>query len=289
MNADDLFRSAPVERHVVDDAAIALRRFGSGPSLVFLHGFPVHGWTWRRLVVALAERYTCWVPDLPGLGESDWSDATDFRFTAQARRIASLTEKLPIGRFSLVAHDTGGTVARLVALAAPERVASLTLMNTEIPGHRPPWIPLYQKLSRLPGAGATFCRLLRSQRFVRSPLGLGEFFSDAHRFDDPEALSAYLDPLVASSRRIRGMLHYLRGIEWDVIDALATRHRALRMPALLLWGEDDRTFPVERAEPMARQFGGEARFVRIRGAALMPHEERPELVLAHLRSFLDRV
>jgi pimeloyl-ACP methyl ester carboxylesterase len=55
---------------------------------------------------------------------------------------------------------------------------------------------------------------------------------------------------------------------------------------LFLWGEDDRTFPVERGEPMAKQLGGPARFVRIPRASLMPHEERPGLVLEHLLPFL---
>lgn len=288
MSADTFFHSAEVERHVVDDAAIAVRRYGNGPALVLIHGFPVHGWTWRRVLPALAERFTCFVIDLPGLGDSDWSDATDFRFRAQARRIVSLTEKLPMDRFSLVAHDTGATIARLVALGAQGRVARLAILNTEIPGHRPPWIPLYQKLSRVPGAGATFRQLLQNQLFVRSSLGMGEFFSDAKCFDDPAALAAYIDPLVRSSRRTRGMLHYLRGIEWDVVDSLRVRHAEIRIPTLLLWGEDDHTFPADQAEPMTAQFGGEARFVRIRGASLMPQEERPEIVLSHLLPFLAK-
>lgn len=288
MNADEFFRSAELERWTVDDAAIGVRRYGRGPALLFFHGFPVHGWTWRRLLPALAERFTCFVLDLPGLGDSDWSDTTDFRFTAQAHRIATLTEKLPMDRFSLIAHDTGATIARLVALETQGRTAKLALMNTEIPGHRPPWIPLYQKLSRMPGSGATFRRLLQSQLFVRSSLGLGEFFSDAARFDDPGALTAYIDPLARSSRKTRGMLHYLRGIEWDVVDSLRTRHAEITAPVLLLWGEDDHTFPADRAEPMTAQFGGEARFVRIRGASLMPQEERPEIVLTHLLPFLER-
>ena len=223
-----------------------MRRFGSGPALVLIHGFPVHGYTWRALLPELAERHTCFVLDLPGLGDSDWNDATDFSFTGQARRLSPLLRKLGIDRFALLAHDTGATVARLLALAEPARVARLAIINTEIPGHRPPWIPLYQKLTRVPGAGAVFHVLLQQQWFVRSGMGFREFYSDRRLFDDPARLAPYLDPVLASPQRMRGMLLYLRGPEWSAVDALRTRHAEIKCPVLLLWGEDDETFPAAR-------------------------------------------
>jgi hypothetical protein len=94
------YASAKLERFEIDDATIAVRRFGSGPALVLIHGFPVHGYTWRALLPRLAERHTCFVLDLPGLGDSGWSDATDFSFTGQARRLSPLLRELGIERLS---------------------------------------------------------------------------------------------------------------------------------------------------------------------------------------------
>jgi pimeloyl-ACP methyl ester carboxylesterase len=284
---DAFYAAAKVEHCTVEDASLAVRTFGSGPPVLFVHGFPTHGYTWRHLLPALAARHTCVVVDLPGLGESGWTADTDFRFTAQARRLVGLAERLGLGRFALVAHDTGATIARCVALAAPDRVAGLALVNTEIPGHRPPWIPLYQALARLPGTAASFRLLLRSRAYVRSSLCLGEFFSDKRRFDDPASVAAYVDPVVASARRADGMLRYLRGIEWDVVDRMRQDHARITSPVLFLWGEDDHTFPVALGERMAAQLGGPTRFERIAQASLMPHEERPEVVLRHLAPFLE--
>ncbi len=280
------YATAAVELHEVGDATLAVRRFGSGPAIVLIHGFPVHGYTWRALLPALAAHHTCFVLDLPGLGDSGWNDATDFSFTGQARRVAALLPRLGIERCALLAHDTGATVARLVALAEPVRVEKLALINTEIPGHRPPWIPLYQRLTRVPGAAALFRVLLGQKWFVRSGMGLGAFYSDRRLFDDPVRLAPYLDPVSSSSQRMQGMFLYLQGPEWEVVDALRTRHAELEIPVLLLWGEDDVTFPVALAEPMAAQFGGPTTFVRIPHASLMPHEERHETVLASLLPFL---
>ena len=77
------------------------------------------------------------------------------------------------------------------------------------------------------------------------------------------------------------------GIEWNVVDGLKERHASLQGPTLLLWGEDDVTFPIAYAERMAGEFAGRARLVRIQRASLMPHEERPEAVLESLVPFVE--
>jgi pimeloyl-ACP methyl ester carboxylesterase len=280
------YAAAAVQRHEVDDATIAVRRFGQGPALVLIHGFPTHGYTWRALLPALAEERTCFAIDLPGLGDSGWTRDTDFRFTAQARRLVALLPKLGIDRCALLAHDTGATVARLVALGDPARVEKLALINTEIPGHRPPWIRFHQRTAALPGAEASFGRLLGLRWFQRSGLALGAFYADRALFDDPTRIGPYLDPVLASRERMRGMLGYLRGIEWRVVDALREGHARIHAPTLFLWGEDDVTFPVALGERMATQLAGPTRFVRIARASLMPHEERPDEVLRELVPFL---
>src|SRR5216684_6564220 len=177
-----IYATAKVDRYKIEDATITLRVFGQGPALVLIHGFPVHGYTWRKLLPTLREQFTCYVVDLPGLGDSDWSSKTDFNFIAQARRLGLLLESLKLSRYSLLAHDTGATIARLVAIAQPDRVARLVIINTEIPGQRPPGLWLYRKIQRLPGAGAIFSMLLRRSWFIRS--SMGEFYSDLRLLDD---------------------------------------------------------------------------------------------------------
>ena len=229
------------------------------------------------------------------LAETDWElfteTLTHFAFGwsegEASNRVAALLRELGIDRCALLAHDTGGTVARLVALAEPAIVAKLAIINTEIPGHRPPWIPLYGHLTQLPGAAAAFRRLLALDWFRRSGMGLGAFYSDRSLFDDPTRLAPYLDPVLASKQRMQGMLGYLRGIEWNVVDGLRTGHARIQASVLLLWGEDDVTFPVGLGERMASRFGGPVEFVRIARASLMPHEERPDAVLASLIPFLE--
>tara|TARA_R110000751_G_scaffold307727_1_gene430812 strand:+ start:2036 stop:2791 length:756 start_codon:yes stop_codon:yes gene_type:complete len=246
----------------------------------------VHGYTWRKLLPTLAQTFSCYVIDLPGLGDSDWSAKTDFSFEAQARRLCLLFTRLNLDDYAIVAHDTGATRARMVALEQPERIKKLAIINTEIPQHRPPWITFYQRCAKLPGSAGVFQTLLRSPAFLRSSMGLGQFYSDSALLREAENIRPYIEPLTTSNKRIRGMLGYLMGIQWSVVDGLQSRHRDIQAEVLLLWGEDDKTFPVELAEAMRQQFSGGCALVRIKRASLLPHEEQPEVVLGHLMPFL---
>ncbi len=285
---DFRYFDAVVQRHDIEDATLAVRIFGNGPPLLFIHGYPVHGYTWRKIVPSLQPNYTCYVVDLPGLGDSDWTSHTDFGFVAQARRLSSLLRHLDVARCAVIAHDTGATIARLLALQTPDCITRLALINTEIPAHRPPWIRFYQFSTKLPLHKPLFRILLGNQRFLKSPMGLAQFYSDKTMLDEPTHISPYMDPLVNSSRRLGGMLGYLKGIDWEAVDSMATQHRNIRSEVLCLWGEDDQTFPVEIAETMTQQFASRCEFVRIPCASLLPHEEQPKSVLRHLLPFLSR-
>jgi pimeloyl-ACP methyl ester carboxylesterase len=265
-------------------ARLPCRRYGSGPNLLLVHGFPLSGFTWRNVLPDLAARFTCWVPDLPGMGDSEWTDATDFGFPGQGRTLKALVDALGLERYGILAQDTGGTFARYLALADPGRVEKLILVNTEMPGHRPPWIPLYQFLMHVPGSLATFSLLLRSRTFLRSGMGFGGCFTDLGLIDG-EFDEHVIQPLRRSWRRMEGLSAYLRGAVWGPVDALADEHRQLVMPVELVWGADDPTFPVGLARQMVGQFP-DARMVEIPGARLLVHEEKPAEVVRAVLSFL---
>ncbi len=277
---------APSETIDTGTERLPCRRFGSGPPLLFVHGFPLSGFTWRKILPELSRRYTCFVPDLPGMGDSEWTDATDFSFPGQGRTLKRLVDRLGLDRYGVVAQDTGGTFARYLALEDGARVDTLVLINTEMPGHRPPWIPFYQVLMRVPGTLAAFGLLMRSSAFLRSSMGFGGCFVDLALIDD-DFRDHVIAPLLDSPRRMEGLRRYLLGAEWAPVDALAHEHARLRMPVELVWGADDPTFPLALARRMVEQFPA-ARLVEIAGACLLVHEEKPAEVAHAVLDFLGR-
>jgi len=278
------FLAAPTEKIDVGTARLAYRRFGTGPALLLVHGFPLSGFTWRKVLPALAERHTCYVPDLPGMGESEWTEATDFSFPGQGHTLKAFVDRLALTRYSVLAQDTGGTFARCLALEDGARIDKLILVNTEMPGHRPPWIPLYQLLMRVPGVLTVFSLLLRSNLYLRSPMGFGGCFVDLGLIEGAfhEHVVA---PLLESPLRMEGMRRYLRGATWEPVDALARDHARLTMPVQLIWGADDPTFPIALARAMVVQFPN-ARLDEVAGAKLLVHEEKPAEVARLALAFL---
>ena len=273
-SAADFFASAPVQHTAVGPTRYAWRRFGEGPALLLVHGFPLSGFTWRKVLPELARHYTCYVPDLPGLGETQWTAQTDFSWHGQARGLKGLVDQLGLTHYHVMGQDTGGTFARCLALMDGARVGKLAIINSEIPDHRPPWIQIYQALMYVPGSLPTFKVLLRSRRYLRSGMGFGGCFNDLSLLDG-EFHEHFVAPLLRESGRLRGLQLYLRSLKWKVVDDFAHDHGRLAMPVQLIWGYDDPTFPVVHARRMLPQLP-HASLMEVAGAKLLVHEEKPE-------------
>jgi len=283
--AAQLYRSANVEHVDVGSATLAFRRFGAGPPLLFIHGWPLSGFTWRKLLPSLSRRFTCFTVDLAGAGDSDWKDTNDFSFHGHAAHLQEAARALGLDRYALIAHDTGATVARRLAEIEGDRVSGVVAIDTEIPHHRPPLVPFFQKVLALPGSGFVFRKLLGSKRFVRSSAGFGGCFHDLSHVDG-EFEDEFVTPLRASARRMEGQIRYARGIDWKQLDGLAEGHGKITAPVLFVWGDGDPFFPIERAKEMMTQVKDCRGFVTIPRAKLLPHEEHPDAVLAHVEEFL---
>ncbi|WP_111498350.1 alpha/beta fold hydrolase [Marinobacter bohaiensis] len=104
-----------------------------GQPLVMIHGWPESSYCWAAVAEHLDPRYRIIAPDLRGLGDSDRSDGlAHYRKQALAGDVISLLDPLGIEDFFLAGHDWGGVVAQEIALAAPERVRKLVIMNIAI-------------------------------------------------------------------------------------------------------------------------------------------------------------
>ncbi|UUY08379.1 alpha/beta hydrolase [Pseudomonas sp. J452] len=271
------FIDAPIHFASTDAGKIAFRRVGDGPHLIFLHGWPLSGLTYRKLVPHLQSHFTCWVLDSLGCGESRWESRADFSFTNQAATLVQAIRQLDLPNFSIVAHDTGGSIARLMAGDLTPHLQHLILMNTEIPGHRPPWIPLYRWLMHVPGVETSLNILLKSKWYRRSSMGFNGCFYDKCLIDG-SFYQHMIRPLLNDHRKLNGQRRYLTGLDWKQIDDLAGAHGAIDAKVHLIWGSDDPTFPEPLARDMAHQFKRRGGFYSLDKAKLLVHEERPEKV-----------
>jgi haloalkane dehalogenase len=155
----------------VDGVETFVRDEGAGEvPVVCVHGVPVSSYLWRRLLPELSARGLRGVaPDFPGLGLSARPADFDYSWTGLGRHLHSTLDTLGIERFHLVVHDIGGPVGFEVAARVPERVASLTILNTMVEVHtfRKPWPmrpfawPMLDRVWLNAGRGPVFRRLMR--------------------------------------------------------------------------------------------------------------------------------
>jgi haloalkane dehalogenase len=281
----DVFRRPPETWLEVTDHRLAYRRFGSGPDLVFVHGWPLHSATFRGLVPLLADRFTCHLFDLPGSGATESAKGARSDFGSHATTLKSAIDVLGLTRYGLVAHDSGGLTARLLA-ASDRRVAALVTGNTEVPEHTPSVVLLLLAASRLPG-GAAFLRRALSVRAVRrSPLGYGGCFADP-TFLDGDFHELMIAPLLASSERWGRQVALLRGLDVSIVKKLPEVHARITAPVQLVWGAEDPMFPLEHAKAMLSQFPGGATLAEIPGGKCFVHDENPAAFAAHAKPFLS--
>ncbi len=119
----------------VGEISMAAHVVGEGTPVILLHGFPENSHSWRHQLTALADAgYRAVAPDLRGYGETDApGDVADYAFPKLVGDIVGLMAALGVDAAHLAGHDWGGSIAWALAARMPERVRSLTILNSPHP------------------------------------------------------------------------------------------------------------------------------------------------------------
>jgi len=268
--------------HTVAEGQLAYEITGKGPVIVFLPGWPFNRHTYRKLIPTLAAQFTCINIDTLGLGDSTWHQHADFSIASHVRQVKSLLAELKVNQYSLLSFDSGGAIARALAAEEGAKIANLILLNTDIPGKRPPWLPLYRLMFASQFGRKLFNLSLVQQYVVPSNLMLGLTLNDMSLIDK-EFIQLFIEPMSTQPKYFEGLGKYLRGFnlkEVDKFDKPQGVHQSITAPVHMIWGEDDPVFPLHFAQKMARNIPALASFQTIPKTKLLAHEEQPEQVLA---------
>lgn len=283
--AAELFRQPPARYLDVGVGEVALRTVGSGPDVLFVHGWPVSGATYRKLLPHLADHVTCHVVDLPGAGSSRITADTPLSIDNHIHSVRRVVDLLELQDVAVVGHDSGGMIARH-AMAGDPRLRALGLIDTEQSTGLSWKFRSFIAGRRVPGFGAALGWLAGKPRLRRSRLVLGDAFADPTLLDG-EFDEFFLQPLHRSRAHRDATMRLLRSFDLAHVDALGGLHARIDVPTQLVWGELDRFFPVAWARDMVADFA-DANLAVIAGAGLFAHEERPAEVAAALLPVLTR-
>ncbi len=256
-------------------------------ALVLLHGFAASVFSWREVMDPLSEIGTVMAFDRPAFGlterplPGEWVGESPYGAEAQIELTVGLLDELGLDRAILVGNSAGGTIAMLTALTYPERVQALVLADPAVYAHGG-WMGLARFFANTPQTqriGPLLVRRIRAwgMDFARSA------------WHDPSKITAevwegYLKPLRAENWD-RGLWEWVRASQSH---DLAERLAEIRMPCLVITGDDDRIVPAEQSVRLAGELP-DAELVVIPDCGHIPHEECPEAFLQAVADFLDKL
>jgi len=266
----------------------------TGAAVVLVHGNPTWGFLYRHFVPPLVESgFRVIVPDHLGFGRSDKpSDAELYRIPRHVARLDALLESLDLHDATVVPQDWGGPIGLSWAVAHPERVARLFILNTY--AHKPRGnvpLPLPLRLFRTPGVGEVLVKGLHL--FVRGFLfrvGVVHRERLTH-----EVKQAYLAPHPSWSSRT-GVLVFPReipaGPSAPLSSLLAPLEQALEThfrakPVKIVWAMKDPAFTPEVLDGLWLQTFPTAEVIRLEDAGHYLQEDAHEQIVPELVKFLQ--
>jgi pimeloyl-ACP methyl ester carboxylesterase len=268
-------------------------RCGGGPLMLFLHGFPEYWAMWRPILEHFGARGRCAAaPDLRGYNLSEKPPAVDaYKAKHLVADVLELAAHYTKDKFVLVAHDWGGAVAWGVAIAHPERLSQLVMLNSPHP-----YIfwrelcnnPAQQKASEymLLFRHAKAERVLAENGYARL---LGAF-SDLDEGARRALVEAWSQP-----GALTGGLNYYRASALYPPSAqdpgakklqLEAKDFMVRVPTLVIWGERDTALLPGCLEGLEQVVPG-VKIVRVPDATHWVARERTALVIREIEAFTE--
>ncbi|MBI38437.1 MAG: haloalkane dehalogenase [Leptospiraceae bacterium] len=217
---------------------------GKGDPVLCIHGVPASAYLYRKVVPALARHNLRGLAfDLPGLGLADRPEDFDYSWSGLSHFCEEATEALGLRRFHLVVHDIGGPIGLMLAARKPERIQSLTILNTLIDAdsfHRP-WM-------MAPFAWPVIDRLWLGSmnRWLLYLLFRYTGVSDFSHIPRQE-IYAYVD-LLKRDDGGRAFLKIMRGFELtsSVREQCHAAVASKMYPRQIIWGMQDRALKLKK-------------------------------------------
>ncbi|TKB64023.1 MAG: alpha/beta hydrolase [Nitrospira sp.] len=278
----DAIERMPVHTVLVHDQRIAYLDVGTGPPIILIHGFGGSMWQWEYQQHDLSQHFRVLTLDLPGAGLSDKPDI-DYRPDEMLDFLVGFMEAVNIPQATLVGNSMGAGLAIGMALTHPARVDKLVLIGG-LPQH------VMEKLTspsirraletRAPSWLVSFGNMLFGGLMIESVL--------REIVHDPALLTPVVIERSNRNRQRPGLMKPIMAVRenlplWE--SGFAMRLGEITHPTLVLWGEEDRVFPIAVGKELYQTIQ-RSEFIRIPQAGHIPQWERPDVVNQALITFI---
>jgi pimeloyl-ACP methyl ester carboxylesterase len=253
-----------------------------GPAIILLHGFGASVYSWHAVMEPLGRSGSVLAYDRPAFGLTErpmeWKGRNPYGPDANIDLLMQLMDHFGYRKAVLIGNSAGGTLAMNFALAHPDRVLALILVDPAVYAGGPPaWLSPFLALPQVRHLGPLIARQIKT----RGPELLRTAWHDPSKIT-PETEAAYEEPLRVNHWDLA--LWYLTTAGSDT--GIARRLDELVLPVLVITGDDDRIVPTEQSVRLAGELPS-AELAVIPDAGHVPHEEQPQAFLDAVGGFLQ--
>ncbi len=244
---------------------------GSGFPVVFAHGLTFDRHMWTPQVEALSGRYRCIAYDFLGHGASSVGEG-EYSLEDEAENLHALMAQWNASPAHLVGLSMGGMVGMRLALAHPEDVRSLVLLDTSAEEEVEERRPQYEAMAAAARANGPGSVVDAVAPFMFSPGFLQS---------QPEKMAQFRESFIASNAD--GLEYATKAVTRRT--SVLERMSEIKAPTLVIVGGEDISTTPDKAQRMVERIAG-ARLETIAGAGHMTPIEQPERISQLLAEFL---
>lgn len=270
----------------INGLTVHYKEMGQGETtFILLHGFGASVFSWHEVMDDFAARGHVIAYDRPAFGltsrpmPGEWKGESPYSMNANVELLSGLMDALGVQRAVLVGNSAGGTVSVAFALKYPERVQALILVDPALGsgGRFPSWVMPLMATPQMRHLGPLLVR------------SIADSGNDTIRM-------AWHNPSLITEETFTGYRKPLRTKNWDRAlfeftiasrsSDLNERLDELKMPTIVIAGDDDRIIPTAESVQASKNIPGST-LVILPGCGHVPHEECPAAFMESVVKFLE--
>ena len=265
-------------RITVSGGEISYDVLGYGPSLILVHGTPSRSYIWRDVASRLADRFTVYVFDLLGFGQSERREGLDVSISGQSRVLDELVEAWELDAPSVAGHDIGGAIALRTHLLEGVSFGCIALLDSVV---LRPWIT---PTTRHVKAHLDVYRTMPAKTF--EAIVASHLRTATHKPLDEHAFATYLEGWRGESGQ---RLYLNKDAQLDERDTAEFEPLlpSIGDPVSIIWGEQDAWLDPALAERLHELIPGSDLLV-LPETGHFAMEDSPQHVTAALFDFFTR-
>jgi len=271
---------APDKTHELE---LASRSSGTGEPVLLIHGFGASSYSWRYIVEPLAQKNRVITIDLKGFGDSPKPRDDAYSVYEQARLIRNFILKNDLRNLHIVGHSYGGGVALAVSIylsaSNPGLQKSLVLIDSIA---YPQELPGFVKILATPVLGPLITYAVPNTFQVKNLLQIVYFNDD---LIPQEAVDHYAADLGKPDAKY-ALLTSVRQMLPTDLQQFSDNYASLTIPTLIIWSREDEIVPLAVGKRLHENLPN-SKLVIMSDVGHAVQEEKPSLLLPHLRSFLE--